>query len=533
MQIQKSKINKNSQQFKDNYAGMKELVDKLNSHLEESRFQGKEKHIARARKRGKLLARERLELVLDQDSPFLELLPLAGMERKGGFGSGGTNVAGIGLVAGKLCMINSNVGSRKGGSVDYATAFKGLRLGEIARENRLPSINLVESGGANLPDQAKIFNYGGESFREISRRSKMGIPTISVVFGNATAGGAYVPGMSDFAIFQKKAAKVFLAGPPLVKMATNEESTDEELGGAEMHSRISGVSDYLAEDELDGIRIAREIMSFLDVGKPHFLPEGPIESPVYDAEELLGVVPPNVKTPFDARELIMRITDGSRFSEFKAEYGNTMVTAWAKIHGYPVGILANNGVIFSESANKGAQFIQLSNKNNIPLLFMQNTTGYMVGKKYEEGGIIKNGAKLINAVSNSTVPSITLMIGSSYGAGNYGMNGRSYQPRFLFSYPNSKIGVMGSEQLAGVMEIIQRASAKSLGKEYDEQQGEMLKQMLIADAESKASAWYSTSELWDDGVLDPRETRNYLGFCLAVLYNQPIKGAEGYGVWRM
>ncbi len=508
------------------------LVRKLQKHMEESRFQGKEKHIERARKRGKLLARERIEYLLDRDSPFLELLPLAGMQIKGGFGAGGTNVAGIGLVSGKLCMINSNVGSRKGGSTDYATAFKGLRLGQIARENILPSINLVESGGANLPDQAKIFNYGGESFREISRRSKLGIPTISVVFGNATAGGAYIPGMSDFAIFQKNAAKVFLAGPPLVKMATNEESSDEELGGAEMHSRISGVSDYLAEDELDGIRIAREIMEFIDVGKPHFTPGEDIEQPLYDAEEILGVIPPDVKTPFDAKELIIRIVDGSRFSEFKAEYGATMICGWAEIHGYRVGILANNGVIFSESANKGAQFIQLCNQNNIPLLFLQNTTGYMVGKAYEEGGIIKNGAKLINAVANSKVPSITLMIGSSFGAGNYGMNGRSYDPRFLFTYPNHKISVMGSEQLAGVMEIIQRASAKSLGQEYDEEKGEMMKAMLIADVESKSTAWHSTSELWDDGVIDPRETRNYLGFTLAVLYNQPIKGTDGYGVWR-
>lgn len=528
-----SKINPNSQQFKINQAEMLELVKLLEKHHEASRFQGKDHQIERAIKRGKLLARERLELVLDKDSPFLELLPLAGMERRGGFGAGGTNVGGIGLVKGKLCMINSNVGTRKGGSVDEATVFKSLRLGKIAEENKLPSINLVESGGANLTDQAKIFNYGGESFRQLTQRSKMGLATISVVFGNATAGGAYVPGMSDFAIFQKKAAKVFLAGPPLVKMATNEIATDEELGGAEMHSRISGVSDYLAEDELDGIRIAREIMEFVNVTTPHLVPKDEIEAPLYDPEEILGVVPANVKTPFDVRELIMRITDGSKFSEFKPEYGNTLITGWANIHGYPVGILANNGVIFSESANKGAQFIQLSNKNNIPLLFLQNTTGYMVGKAYEEGGIIKNGAKLINAVSNSEVPHLTLMIGSSYGAGNYGMNGRSYNPRFLFTYPNAKIGVMGSEQLAGVMEIVQKASAKKRGIPYDEKQGEFLKQMLIQEAEKKASAWYSTSELWDDGVIDPRETRNYLGFSLAVVYNQAIKGAEGYGVWRM
>jgi acyl-CoA carboxylase subunit beta len=528
-----SSVNTNSEHFKNNVVEMLNLVEKLETHMIESRFEGKPETIEKAKRNGKLLARERIELLLDQDSPFLEILPLAGMLNKGGFGAGGTNVSGIGIVSGKLCVINSNVGTRKGGSVDYATNFKALRINEITRENRLPSINLVESGGANLPDQAKIFNYGGEAFREITRRSKMGIPTISVVFGNATAGGAYVPGMSDYAIFQKNAAKVFLAGPPLVKMATNEESTDEELGGAEMHSRVSGVSDYLAEDEYDALLKARELMEIINVDKPHFIPTEKINEPKYSPEEILGVVPANIKIPFDIRELIARVVDGSEFSEFKSEYGSTLVTGWAKIHGYPVGIIANNGVIFSESANKGAQFVQLSNKNNIPLIFIHNTTGYMVGKDYEEGGIIKNGAKLINAVSNSEVPHITLMVGSSYGAGNYGMNGRSYRPRFLFAYPNSKVGVMGSEQLAGVMEIIQKASAKATGKEYDEEQATMIKNMLINEAESKSSAWYSTSEMWDDGIIDPRETRNYLGFSLAVVYNQPIKGTEGYGVWRM
>lgn len=532
MRSLESKVNVNSQAYKDNYAKMLNLVNKLEKHLDESRFQGKEKHIEKARNNNKLLARERIELLLDKDSPFLELLPLAGMNNKNGFGAGGTNVSGIGLVSSKLCMINSNVGTRKGGSVDYSTVFKGLRIGDITRENKLPTINLVESGGANLPDQAKIFNYGGEAFREISRRSSMGIPTISVVFGNATAGGAYIPGMSDYAIFQKNAAKVFLAGPPLVKMATNEISTDEELGGAEMHSKKSGVSDYLAEDELDAIRIAREIMEFIKVEKPYYIPNE-YKTPTYNSDEILGIIPEDISQTFDVRELIMRVVDGSEFSEFKPEYGNTLVTGWAKINGYPIGIIGNNGVIFSESANKGAHFIQLANKNNIPLIFLQNTTGYMVGKKYEEGGIIKNGAKLINAVSNSKVPSITLMIGSSYGAGNYGMNGRSFDPNFLFTFPNAKIGVMGSKQLSGVMEIIQRTSAKARGIEYDVEQGNMIKAMLIAEAESKSSSWYSTSELWDDGIIDPRETRNYLGFALCVIYNKEIKGAESFGVWRM
>ncbi|MBM78249.1 MAG: acetyl-CoA carboxylase carboxyltransferase subunit [Crocinitomicaceae bacterium] len=529
----KSNINLNSNQFQQNKAEMEKLIQKLEKHLQDSRFEGKEKHIDKARSRNKMLARERIELVLDQDSPFLELLPLAGMQKKGGFGAGGTNVSGIGIVSGKLCIINSNVGTRKGGSVDYATVFKGLRIGDITRENKLPTINLVESGGANLPDQAKIFNYGGEAFREITRRSAMGLTTISVVFGNATAGGAYVPGMSDFSIFQKQAAKVFLAGPPLVKMATNEISNEEELGGAEMHSKISGVSDYLAEDEFDGIRIAREIMQIVKPTKPELIPKEDIKEPLHSPEDLLGVIPSDPKTPLDVREVILRICDESKFSEFKKEYGNTMVCGWGKIHGYPIGIIANNGVIFSESANKGAQFIQLSNKNDIPLLFIQNTTGYMVGKAYEEGGIIKNGAKLINAVSNSKVPSVTLMIGASFGAGNYGMNGRSYDPNFLFTYPNAKIGVMGSEQLAGVMNIIQKASAKASGIPYDEENAKMIQQMLINEAESKASAWHSTSELWDDGVIDPRETRNYLGFAFAVLYNQKIEGAKSYGVWRM
>ena len=531
MSILRTNININSPVAQQNREDMLGHIKQLQKNMDKSLFQGKEHHIERARKRGKLLARERIELVLDEDSPFLELLPLAGLEAKG-FGAGGTSVSGIGLVQGKLCMINSNVGTRKGGSVDYSTVAKSLRIGDISIENKLPSINLVESGGANLPDQARCFNIGGRSFRDITNRSKDGISTISVVFGNATAGGAYVPGMSDYAIFQKEAAKVFLAGPPLVKMATNEVATAEELGGADMHSRVSGVSDYLAEDELDGIRIAREIMKHVKVTTPHLTPPTTIEEPLYDAEEIISVVSANNKVPFDVRELIMRVVDGSDFSEFKSEYGHTIITGWAKIQGYPIGIIGNNGVIFSESANKGAQFIQLCNKNDIPILFIHNTTGYMVGKDYEEGGIIKNGAKLINAVSNSEVPHLTLMVGNSYGAGNYGMNGRSYKPRFLFTYPNAKIGVMGGEQLAGVMEIVQRASAQSTGTEYDEEKGAMIKAMLIADAESKATAWYSSSELWDDGVIDPRETRNYLGFVLAVVYNQEIKGTDSYGVWR-
>lgn len=532
MRAIRSQINKNSEQFRSNHAGNLALLKQLSKHLEDSRFQGKERHINKARAADKLLARERLELLLDQDSPFLELLPLAGLGGKG-FGTGGTTIGGIGIVSGRLCMVISNVGTRKSGAVDYATLQKGLRLGTIAEENRLPVINLVESSGANLPDQANIFNYGGASFRDITRRSKKGIPTISLVFGNATAGGAYIPGMSDYSIFVKQHAKVFLAGPPLVKMATNEIVDDESLGGAEMHSRVSGVSDYLAEDERDAIRIAREIITTLKKPQRHAEPPLQADAPLFDSEELLGVVSADVKKPFDAREVIARTVDGSRFSEFKPEYGNTLVCGWAEIHGYKVGILANNGVLYSESANKGTHFIQLCNQNDTPLIFLQNITGFMVGKDYEEGGIIKNGAKLINAVSNSEVPAITVMMGASYGAGNYAMMGRAYQPRFLFSWPNTKIAVMGPEQLAGVMDIIQRQAAKKAGIDYDEAQGKMMQDYMIKENEKVSNAWYSSGQLWDDGVIDPRETRNTLGFCLAVVHEQEIKGSSAYGVFRM
>ena len=532
MQTIQSNINTNTQVFKDNREGMLELLKKLDGHLEDSRFQGQERHISKARAQGKMLARERLDFVMDQDSPFLELLPLAGLGGKG-FGTGGTTVGGIGIVSGRLVMIVSNVGTNKSGSIDFPTLQKAMRLNEIAEENELPAINLVESSGANLPDQAKIFNLGGTNFRDISRRSKKGIPSISVVFGNSTAGGAYIPGMSDYSIFVKDQAKVFLAGPPLVKMATNEVVDDETLGGAKMHSSISGVSDFLAEDELDGIRIARDIISTLKPAKTHFQPEELVEEPVFDEDELLGIVPPDVKIPFDIRDVIARTVDGSKFTEFKPEYGETLICGWANVHGYPVGIIANNGVLFSESANKGTHFIQLCNKNDVPLLFFQNITGFMVGKDYEQGGIIKHGAKLINAVSNSEVPAITIMMGASYGAGNYAMMGRAYQPRFLFSYPNARIAVMGPEQLAGVMGIIQKQGAKKAGLDYDEAQAKMLRDHMVNEAVKQSDAWYSSGQIWDDGVIDPRHTRNYLGMCLAIVNNSPIKGTDSYGIFRM
>jgi len=525
----RSQVNTLSENYRSNYAAMQQLVEELEQKYRLSLFQGRDKHLEKAKAEGKFTARERIELLLDRDAPFMELLPLAGLSSKA---AGGTTVGGIGLVSGKLAMIISNVGTNKGGAVDLPTLQKSLRLGEIAQENRLPMINLVESAGADLPEQAKIFNYGGASFRGITRRSRMNLPTISVVFGNSTAGGAYVPGMSDYAIFVRDKAKVFLAGPPLVKMATNEVVDDESLGGASMHSRLSGVSDYLAEDEYDAIRIAREIMSLIPDTDSPFRSQA-VEEPLYPADELLGIVSAEVKKPFDMREVIARLADGSRFSEFKPEWGSTLITGWAHIHGYPVGILANNGVLFSESANKGAHFIQLCNRNKTPILFLQNITGFMVGRAYEEGGIIKNGAKLINAVSNSDVPALTVMMGASYGAGNYAMCGRAYEPRFLFAYPNSRIAVMGPEQLSGVMEIIQRQAVEKAGGQYDEQQAAMFRQALMGEIEKQSSAWYSTAQLWDDGVIDPRQTRNYLGFCLAVVNRGGIESSNQYGVFRM
>lgn len=532
MSVLISKINTQSESFQANYATMQALVAQLNDAYRESRYQGKEKHIEKAKGVGKFTARERIDLLLDENSPFMELLPLAGLAGKNAEG-GTTTVGGIGLVHNRLVMVISNVGTNKGGSVNLATLNKSMRLSEIAAENDLPVISMVESAGADLNEQAKIFNAGGASFREITKRSKAGIASISIVFGNATAGGAYVPGMSDYAIFVKNNAKVFLAGPPLVKMATNEIVDDESLGGAAMHSRISGVSDFLAEDEYDGIRIAREIVANLKPAATHFSPLAAVKAPRYDAAELLGIVSADIKKPFDVRELIARIIDDSDFSEFKPDWGNTLVTGWASIHGYKVGIIANNGVLFSESANKGAHFIQLCNRNLTPILYLQNITGFMVGKQYEEGGIIKNGAKMINAVANSEVPAITIMIGASYGAGNYAMSGRAYNPRFLFSYPNAKIAVMGPEQLSGVMEMIQRQAVERMGGSYDEEQAKMLRQHLMKEVEKTSNAWYASAELWDDGIIDPQETRNYLGFCLAVVNNKPIESSNSYGVFRM
>jgi acetyl-CoA carboxylase carboxyltransferase component len=531
MTVLPTRIDPRSEAYRVNCAAMAEQVRYLNEQLALASAGGGEKYVQRHRERGKLMVRERIELLLDRDAPFLELSPLAGWGTE--YALGGSMVAGVGVVSGVECVIMGSDPTVKGGATNPITLEKNFRAMDISQKNRLPLINLTESAGADLPQQAKIFVPGGRTFRELTRRSAERIPTICLVFGSSTAGGAYVPGMSDYVVMVKGGAKVFLAGPPLVKMATNEETDEESLGGADMHSRISGVSDYLAEDELDAIRLGRAIVAHLNWRKLGEAKMQTPEDPKYDPDELLGIGSIDVRKPFEVREVIARIVDGSRLEEFKANYGTTLVTGWAHLHGYPIGILGNNGILFSDSSQKAAQFIQLCNKIDVPLLFLQNITGYMVGKQYEQGGIIKDGAKMINAVSNSTVPMFTVMIGSSYGAGNYGMCGRAYDPRFLFTWPNHRIAVMGPEQLAGVMSIVRRQAAERSGQAYDETQDEAVRQMVIQQIEQESNAFYATARIWDDGVIDPRDTRTALGMALSAAFNNAVKGADTFGVFRM
>ena len=527
----RTRVDRNAPEYTSNREFNLTGVEKLNAALAEGRAGGGERYVQRHRKAGKLLARERIELLLDSGSFFLELCPLAGYGISGHV-PGASSVAGVGVVSGVECLITATDATVKGGSVNEFGALKTRRASEVAEQNRLPSVSLVESAGADLPNQHKIFVPGGRGFRDLTNRSEQCIPTVCLVFGSSTAGGAYIPGMSDYVVMVKEQAQVFLAGPPLVKMATGEETDHEELGGAEMHSRVSGVSDFLAEDERDAIRLGREIVAHLDWRKAGPEPHRSVEEPAHDAEDLLGIASADLKVPFDPREVIARLVDGSRFSEFKPLYGSTLVCGWAHIHGYPVGILANHGILFSESANKGAQFIQLCNQSNVPLLFLQNISGFIVGKKYEQEGIIKNGAKLINAVSNSTVPAITIMIGMSYGAGNYGMCGRAYGPRFLFTWPNHRIAVMGGKQLAGVLELIQRGAAAKKGREVDEQQLEMAKKMIEAQIHQESDPFFATARIWDDGIIDPRDTRTVVAISLSAAYNAPVRGTTSWGVFR-
>jgi acetyl-CoA carboxylase carboxyltransferase component len=517
---------------------------------------GGEKYVERHHARGKLLPRERIELLIDPGSAFLELSPLAGWGSD--FTVGASLVTGIGVVEGVECLITANDPTVKGGASNPWTVKKGFRAAQIAQENGLPTISLVESGGADLPTQKEIFIPGGKVFRDLTRSSAAKVPTIALVFGNSTAGGAYVPGMSDYTVMVKKQAKVFLGGPPLVKMATGEESDDESLGGAEMHARVSGLADYLAEDERDAIRIGRRIVARLNRGRGvaggSWVSTGStdvggstggtaltFEEPAGSAEDLLDLIPTDLKEPFDPREVIALVADGvgadngAVFDEFKPLYGSSLVTGWARIHGHQVGILANaQGVLFSEEAQKATQFIQLANQVDVPLLFLHNTTGYMVGQEYEQGGIIKHGAMMINAVSNSTVPHISLIMGASYGAGNYGMNGRAYDPRFLFTWPSAKSAVMGPAQLAGVLSIVARAAAESRGKPYDEAGDAGMREFIEASVEEQSLPFFLSGMLYDDGVIDPRDTRTVLGIALSVITaNRPVRGTDRFGVFRM
>ena len=534
MQVLPTHVDTTSDDYRSNRDGMLGLLAELDELLAAGRAGGSERAVARHRERGRLLPRERIELLVDPDTPLLELssLTAAGTE----YHVGGGGVAALGVVSGVECLIGANDPTVKGGATNPFGLRRALRTMEIARANRLPLINLTESAGADLPKQAEIFVPGGQTFRNLTQLSAMGIPTITLVFGPSTAGGAYVPGMSDYAVLVRRQARVYLGGPPLVKMATGEDADEELLGGAEMHASISGVADYLADDELDALRIGRDIVAHLNWRKlgpgPTLGRSGVVDEPVHDPEELLGIGSVDVRVPFDVHEVIARVVDGSRFEAFKPRYGPTLVCGWASVHGFPVGILGNNGVLFSPEAQKGSQFIQLCNQRDIPLVFLQNITGFMVGTAYEQGGIIKDGAKLINAVANSTVPHITIMIGASYGAGNYGMAGRAYDPRFLFTWPNHRIAVMGPVQLAGVMRIVAEQAAAKAGRGFDAEAAQQLQDAFAAEISTQSTAVYATARLWDDGIIDPRDTRTVLGIALSACHSNEVKGARGYGVFR-
>lgn len=544
MPVLESKLDIRSEEFEQNGADMLEMLVLIDELLLEASKGGGTEAMERLRSRNKMPIRERIAHVLDRDSPFLEISPLAAWRSPFAIGSG--FVVGIGVIESVECVILGHDPSVRAGAFNQFNSKKLMRGLEISRINRLPYVQFVESAGADLrgdggdgDPEAAIqregghFAESGRLFYEITELSKMRIPTISVVFGASTAGGAYQPGMSDYNIFIKNQSKVFLGGPPLVKMATGEDANEESLGGADMHTTVSGLGDYLAQDEMDGIRMCREVMRHLNWRKLGPEPDEQFEEPVHDPEDLLGIVSRDLKRPFDMREVIARIVDGSWFEEFKSRYGPTLVTGWAKVHGYPLGILANNGALFSESSEKAAQFIQLCNQIDVPLLFLHNITGYIVGTEYEQGGITKNGSKMINAVSNSTVPHITVICGASYGAGNYGMSGRAFGPRFTYIWPFAKIAVMGPKQMAGVMSIIGRASAKRRGIEFDEEADRQRAEAAEYWAEERSKGLFATSRVSDDGMIDPRDTRTVIAMSLSACYNNVVKGTKEFGTWRM
>jgi len=538
-----SSLDTRSEMFQKNRAEMLESLDVIGGLLAEVEQGGGAEALARMKKRGKLPIRERIGYALDLDSPFLEISPLAAWRSDFHIGSG--FIVGIGVIENTECLILGHDPSVRAGAFNEFNFKKLMRGLQIARENRIPYIQFVESAGADLrgdggedPEAAlkrgiDHFAESGRLFYEITELSKLRIPTVSVVFGASTAGGAYQPGMSDYNIFIKKRSKVALGGPPLVKMATGEDADEESLAGAEMHTQVSGLGDYLAEDELDGIRMCREVVSHFNWRKLGMSVRMPADPPAHDPEELLGIVSKDLRAPFDIREVIARIVDGSRFEEFKPCYGPTLVCGWASVHGYRVGVLGNNGALMSEAAEKAAQFIQLCNQIDVPLVFLHNITGYIVGTDFEQRGITKNGSKMINAVSNSTVPHISIIIGASYGAGNYGMSGRAFGTRFVFLWPTAKIAVMGPKQMAGVMTIVGRAAAARRGIEFDEEADAARAAVAEHWAEERSKALYASSRVSDDGIIDPRDTRDHIGFTLSVCHNNKVEGTKEFGTWRM
>ncbi len=533
-----SQVQTTSAEFKSNAEHHHALTRDLEQKLEQVRqgggIEAREKHTSR----GKLLARDRIQKLIDPGTPFLELSPLAANDLYDGAAPGAGIVTGVGVVHGREVMIVANDATVKGGTYFPMTVKKHLRAQEVALENRLPCVYLVDSGGAFLPMQSEVFpdrDHFGRIFYNQANLSAQGIPQIAVVMGSCTAGGAYVPAMSDETIIVRKQGTIFLGGPPLVKAATGEIVTAEELGGGDVHSRQSGVTDHLAQDDDHALEICRDILFHCNrpgTSKAAAIERLSIEEPLYDPRELAGILPKDLRTPFDVREVIARVVDGSRFHEFKSLYGTTLVCGFAHIYGWPVGIVANNGILFSESAQKAAHFIELCSQRKIPLLFLQNITGFMVGKKYESGGIAKDGAKMVTAVSTAQVPKLTVVVGGSFGAGNYGMCGRAYQPRFLWMWPNARISVMGGEQAAGVLSQVKKEQLEAKGKKLSAQEIEAIEGPIREQYEREGHPYYSTSRLWDDGIIAPWKTREIVGLGLSTALNAPI-GDSRFGVFRM
>ena len=531
----KSQAIPSSDTFKANREGHLEAIKIVADAAHAARLGGGEKSRARHESRGKMLPRRRVANLLDPGSPFLEIGAVAGHNLHDNAAPGGGIVAGIGKVHGQDVMVVCNDATVKGGTYFPISVKKHLRAQEIAEKNNLPCVYLVDSGGANLPNQDEVFpdrDHFGRIFYNQANMSAKGIPQLAAVMGSCTAGGAYVPAMSDVAVIVKEQGTIFLAGPPLVKAATGEVVSAEELGGGDVHTRISGVADYLAEDDAHALAILRRSIETLNRSKPKTVEWQSPEEPAYDPEEILGVVPPDLKTPYDVREVIARVVDGSRFDEFKPRFGETLVTGFAHIMGCPVGIIGNNGVIFPDSAAKGAHFVELCSQRKIPLVFLQNITGFMVGKKYENEGIARHGAKMVTAVATTKVPKITMIIGGSFGAGNYGMAGRGYMPRFLWTWPNARVSVMGGEQAAGVLATVKRDAIERAGGTWSAEEEATFKQPTIDMFEEQAHPLYGSARLWDDGIVDPRKAREVLALSLSASLNAPIEDTK-YGVFRM